>query len=147
MQVLLLLIVALMSVGCFNDSLRRTMLPNGYSLDTMGRRSGIIVRPDSPRSSSWKPVWPPLKGEREYCGAFGWSEALVVREVVAYPGETEYHTGRYAVLDTASGAVRVAGDRAHLVEMLRQASVEMPGLAKDYPSTEAIYFPELRTAV
>ena len=142
MRILLLLVAALADVACFNDSLRRTMLPNGYSLDTMGRKFGIIVRPDSPRSGNFKPVWPPLNGEQERCGAFGWRDTWVVCEVVTYEHTISSKTGRFAVLNTATGVVTLVDDRGSLTEMMRQASVEVPALAEDHPSTMAIYFPE-----
>lgn len=142
MRLLLVLSLALMHLGCFNDSLRRTMLPNGYSFDTMGRRSGIIVRPHSPRSGGFSMVWPPLNGESERCGAFGWREAWVVCEVVTYEQGNERPTGAFVVVNTSDGAVTVVPDRSRAIALLGRASIEMPALARDHPTTEAIYFPE-----
>jgi len=142
MQRLLVIATALLQLGCFNDSLRRTMLPNGYSFDTMGRKFGIIVRPDGPRSGGFSMVWPPLNGEREHCGAFGWRGAWVVCEIVTYERGEERPTGAFTVVNTADGSVAVVPDRASAVRLLERVSIEMPTLARDYPSTEAIYFPE-----
>lgn len=141
MKHLLVLVLVLVGLGCGSDSIRRTILPNGYALDTMGRKFGIIVRPDAPRSSSWNPVWPPLRGEEEHCGSFGWKDAWVVCEVVTYEQGSERATGQYVVLNTATGEVSVVNGRARAVELLRQASVEMPVLARDHPTT-AFFFPE-----
>lgn len=142
MRLLLLVVVALLHAGCFNDSLRRTMLPNGYSFDTMGGKFGIIVRPSSPRGGGFSMVWPPLNGERERCGAFGWREAWVVCEVVTYQQGTEQPTGQFVVVNTVDGAVTLVPDRPAAVALLSRVSIEMPTLATTYPTTEAIYFPE-----
>lgn len=138
MRHVLVLLVAVSLTSC-GSSFRRTMLPNGYSVDTIAGRFGAIVKPDAPSSRTFTSVWP-APGDRrdEYCGAFGWQGSWVVCEVVKHDAGTESATGRFAVLDTATGTVELLDSRVVLAERLQRALVEVPPLVRDYPSTTTV---------
>jgi hypothetical protein len=136
MRIVLVLLVAMSLAGC-ESGLRRTPLPNGYSLDTVHGRFGAIVRPDVHDNAKFTVVWPVR--EDNYCGAFGWQGSWVVCEVVKHHAGSEAATGQYIVLDTATGQLEVAGNRAMLIERLQKARAEIPHLAHDYPSTTPIH--------